>query len=296
MNERIDMGIRNKGHALLGRELGLIESPWTLKDVILANLVGGCGAEDLEYVFEGRGLRVLPTFAVSVAGAWIRATNRGIDLPTPSLYLGMEYDLLRPIGLGGTMTSTMRIIGLDFKETFLHVWVEQISRVDGETVMESRHCFQFAVTQGERETLGDVGYRHGSAHPTTKPDYEVTFQIDPRAHLIYRLSLSLQNNLIAGEAFHVDPATAAARGYPSTPIHGPVTQLNLGRVAVKFFEKEAPGKIVSGFGARFRTLVYPGDVLTAGFWKSPEDSNMWSCSLVNEAGKPALDNIWFRLA
>ena len=66
---------------LVGLELPATTQAWTSKDTMLYALgVGGRPAEDLDFIYEGRGPKVLPTYAVIPGGGALGGLMRTVDM------------------------------------------------------------------------------------------------------------------------------------------------------------------------------------------------------------------------
>jgi hypothetical protein len=93
--------------------------------------------------------------------------------------------------------------------------------------------------------------------PDRPPDHVVTLPTLPQAALIYRLSGDLN-------PLHADPAIAQAAGFERPVLHGLATFGMAARALTSVLPSDSE---VSEFGARFSSVVTPGEVLEVRIWR-----------------------------
>jgi acyl dehydratase len=239
------------GAELPGRDLG-----WDSTDVLLYHLAVGAGPDELSYVYEDALRGVLPTFAT--VASTLRDTDPpavkmpGIDVDLARVVHGrQEIELHRPIPVTGQCRARSRIAAVHDKGSAAVVVTETV------TELFTSRISIFA--KGEGGFGGDRGPSTRVPVPDGKPDAEVLTVTDPRQALWYRLCGD-RNPL------HVDPAFAAAAGFPRPILHGLCTY---GIVAKAAVDAALDGDVaaVGGYAARFSGVVFPGETLRTRIWR-----------------------------
>jgi acyl dehydratase len=241
---------RAVGAALPDREL-----VWSATDVLLYHLGLGATGDELRYVYE-RDLHVLPTFAV------VTHTLGATEPPTLSMP-GIDVDLVnalhgrqelivhRPLPVAGKAVATARIAEVQDKGSAAVIVVESTA---ADLFTTRSHIFVRGAGGfgGERGTSGKVPV------PDREPDATVDTPTDPRQALLYRLCGDLN-------PLHVDPAFAAAAGFPAPILHGLCTY---GVVCKAVVDTLLGGDVsrVAGYSARFAGVVFPGETLRTRIW------------------------------
>lgn len=221
----------------------------------------GAGPSELDYVYEARGPAVYPTFGVVPSypvlaevvelsgGAWDRLVHGG-----------QSVWVRGALPASGRLETQGEIVALNDLKRMAQLVYRTRTWNGAELVFE---------TEGSLLFLGMGGF--GGARPsrvaTPKysakrgPDFEHRQAIAEQQALLYRLSGDLN-------PLHVDPAVAAAMGFPQGPIlHGLSTfgycarALGLGALG------GATGRIRS-FHAQFRKPVWPGETLVCALQRA----------------------------
>lgn len=249
---------------LVGRTFDPIETSWTSKDVLLyACGVGARPPAELDFLFEGKGPLVLPTFAVVPGmlsmGALFAA---GLDInPMMILHGEQAITLHRPIPSDCTATVTGRVAEIWDKEKAAVLGCEGVvADADGP-------LFTTRATLFVRGAGGFGGERGPStagrnAPPDSAPDHVVEDVTRTEQAAIYRLSGD-RNPL------HIDPSFAKMAGYEEPFIHGLCTYGFVGRAIVHALCGGDPSRFLS-FEARFADQVYPGDAVITKMWRVDE--------------------------
>ena len=96
---------------LVGLETEPITHTWTDRDVMLYALGVGCRPpEDLDFIYEGRGPKVLPTFAVIPGLRAMGSSMQRIDINLAALLHGEQSVVVhRPLPASATVTVSGRI-------------------------------------------------------------------------------------------------------------------------------------------------------------------------------------------
>ena len=245
---------------LIGRTFDPIETSWTSKDVLLyACGVGARPPEELDFLFEGRGPKVLPTFAV-VPGMLAMGSlfSAGLDInPMMILHGEQGITLEREIPSDAKARVTGRIAEVWDKEKAAVIGCEGIVEDDDGPLFTTK------ATLFVRGAGGFGGERGPStagknAPPQTEPDHTIEDHTRQEQAAVYRLSGD-RNPL------HIDPDFARMAGYEEPFLHGLCTYGFVGRAILHTLCGGDPSRFTS-FEARFAEQVYPEDSVVTKLW------------------------------
>ena len=251
---------------LLALKIPDIEHSYTDRDTILYALGIGLGhdplnAHELDFVYE-KNLKPLPTFAAVLGypGFWIRDLPTGIDWVR--LVNGEQgITLHRPLTPQGTVIGRTRIVEVIDKGAGKGALVYTERKVTDKasgaliaTVTQTTFCRAdggFGGPPRESPPLHPI--------PERPPDMVCDLPTRPEAALIYRLSGD-RNPL------HVDPAVAAAAGFPRPILHGLATFGVAGHAVLKSVCGYDPSRLV-WLAGRFSAPVFPGETMRTEIWR-----------------------------
>ncbi|WP_416173671.1 MaoC/PaaZ C-terminal domain-containing protein [Brevundimonas sp.] len=211
---------------LVGLELPASTQTWTSKDTMLYALgVGGRPAEDLDFIYEGRGPKVLPTYAVIPGGTALGGLMRTVDMRLEMLLHGEQsIELFRPLPPEASVEVSGRITEVWDKGKAAVLGVEGVAR-DADGDLFRTHATLFVRGAGgfggERGPPGGDG-----AAPDRAPDIMASFQTRPEQGAIYRLSGDRN-------PIHIDPAFARMGGFDAPFMHGLCTYGIVGRAILR---------------------------------------------------------------
>jgi len=246
---------------LVGMTFEPVEFTWDSKDVMLYAVGVGAKPEgELEFVYEGKGPRVLPTFAVipgmfSMGGL---VSNVEIDLAM-LLHGEQSITLHREIPPEAKVKITGRVA---------EVWDKGKAAVIGsEGIVEDEKGL--LLTTKARLFIRGAGGFGGERGPSTqtvnvppdrKPDHVVEDVTRPEQGAIYRLSGDRN-------PIHIDPDFAKMAGFEKPFVHGLCTYGFVGRAILKALCGGDPTRFLH-FEARFADQVYFGDTIITKMWKT----------------------------
>jgi acyl dehydratase len=242
------------------------------RDVILYALGVGVGqgeasaAHTLRLAYEP-DLAVLPSMAVVMAwpGFWLAEPQYGVD-SRRVLHAEQSLQVHAPLPVEGEITSRLRIQRIVDK-----------GAAKGSLLYSRRDLFDAggALLATERRATflrGDGGHGDAVAEgvqavefeslaetPTRAPDAVQALPTREDQALLYRLSGD-RNPL------HVDPAVAAAAGFPRPILHGLCTY----GVAARALQRALCGDAAARFArmdCRFSQPMLPGDTLAVDIWR-----------------------------
>ncbi len=225
------------------------------RDVMLYALgVGAKRDRELDFLYEGRGPKVLPTYAV--IPAW-PAMVEVFDLVGGDL-LGIVHGaqsirLHRPFAPAGKLTTVARVEGLyDLKRMATGIITTETRDDAGALLCETSWQIVFR---------NDGGF--GGPRPPKRPrvlvpegaapEFEWVEATSPEQALLYRLSGD-RNPL------HADPAVGEKVGFGGPILHGLCTYGYVGRAALHSLAGGDPARIVA-LEASFQAPVFPGETL-----------------------------------
>jgi acyl dehydratase len=250
---------------VLGSELPAGAFQWDSSQVILYHLGIGAGVpptdpNELEYTYEGAGLKVLPSFGVvpvfSILGGMIGVEGMSFN-PMMLLHGEQDITLHKPLPLEAKVESTGRIAGIYDKGKGATVVIDADTRdANGDLLCTNRFT---AFIRGEGGFGGEPGPQPGNDAPDRAPDVVVESPTLPQQALLYRLSGD-RNPL------HADPAMAALGGFDRPILHG---LCSYGIVCKAVVDHVLDGDVtrVARYEARFAGVVFPGETIVTSMWR-----------------------------
>lgn len=246
---------------LVGMTFDPIPFSWTSKDVMLYAL--GCGAKpdtELDYVYEGRGPKVLPTYAVIPGMLSMGGLVGNVEINLAMLLHGEQgIKLHREIPSEGKVQVRGKIS---------FVWDKGKAAVigaTGEVSDDKGLLLETTATLFIRGAGGFGGERGPSTADVNKaperaPDITVEDETRPEQAAIYRLSGD-------PNPIHIDPDFAKMAGFEKPFLHGLSTYGFVGRALLKALCGGDASKFKS-FDARFADQVFMGDKIITQIWKT----------------------------
>jgi acyl dehydratase len=275
--------------SLVGKPGDPVTWSYTWKDTVLYALGIGAKRDELDYLFEGRGPKVYPSFAVvPMFGPMFTLLGKSGGNLAMVVHGGQRVVVKRPFGAAGTLTTRATIRGIYDMRKFAQVVVDmETADEKGQAVAVNTASILF---RGEGGFGGEPPPKEdsGIAVPKGQPaDFTVEEKTSEEQALLYRLSGD-QNPL------HADPAFAQMVGFEKGPIlHGLATFGFMIRHAAKGALGGDASKIAA-FEAQFRKPVWPGDTLVTRGWRVGEGKLALEVS-VKERNETVISNAWARL-
>lgn len=243
--------------------VGFETAPFTFdydwKTVVLYALGVGCKRDELDYLYEGKGPLVVPSFAVVPAYPALEplVAKAGADM-TKVVHGSQSVTLHGAIPREGRLSTVAKLSGIyDLKRLSQVVFTTKTSH-EGELIFETEW------TLVVRDTGGFGGPRPPKAAPPKVPTgqtplFEKTETISPEQALLYRLSGDLN-------PLHADPVFAKEVGFEQGPIlHGLCTYGYVTRAVIEGACAGDP-KRLKKIAVQFKKPVWPGETLrTVGY-------------------------------
>jgi acyl dehydratase len=242
---------------------GLESSPHELsydyRDVVLYALGIGAKADELDYLYEGRGPKVFPTFGVVPAARPVfeLLQKTGGDF-TSMVHGAQTLTLSKPIPPEGKLLTVARVEGVYDMKRLVQVLCSTTTRSNSEVLFRTE--WQLLYRGG-----GGFGGPHPPKRDTPKipegqaPAFEHEEPTLREQALLYRLSGDTN-------PLHADPEVARAAGFAEGPIlHGLATYGMVARAIIRHACGGDASRLRS-FTAQFRKPVWPGDTIrTVGY-------------------------------
>ena len=266
---------------LVGKTSDPIKHRYAWKDTILYALGVGAKVDELDYLFEMNGPKVLPTFAVVPSfNALIQVAGSLGANPMMILHGEQKIILHRPIAPTGELSTVAEVKGIYDKGKGALVLVEA-KTVDEKHEPVFDNWFSIFV-RGEGGFGGERGPEALKADPPAgkAPDFTMTETTRPEQALLYRLSGDLN-------PLHASPQMAKMGGFDRPILHGLCTYGHAGRAVLRHACGGDPRKLKT-FAARFAGVVFPGDTLTTEGWQV--EPGKWVVQTRTQEQKVVLSN------
>jgi acyl dehydratase len=235
---------------------------WSDKDVLLyACGVGARPEDDLDFLYEGRGPKVLPTYAVVPGMLGMAAIlGGGVDIDLMMVLHGEQsITLHREIPPRAKATVTGRISEVWDKEKAAVIGCEGVVSDDDGPLFTAKATI---FVRGAGGFGGERGPSTAGRNepPDRSPDHVITMETRPEQAAVYRLSGDRN-------PMHIDPGFATAAGFDGPFLHGLCTYGFVGRAVLGSLCGGDPARFRS-FEARFADRVHCGDVITTKLWET----------------------------
>lgn len=229
------------------------------KTAVLYALGIGAKRVELDYLYEGRGPRVFPTFGVIPAyGPVSELFQKTRCDMTRLVHGGQALRVHRPLPAAGTLHSVGTIRGIYDMKKLAQVVLETQTTLNGEPCFDTE--WQLFVRDagnfgGERPPKREVP----KVPEGTAPAFEHSEETSPEQALLYRLSGDLN-------PLHADPAFATLAGFEQGPIlHGLCTYGFVARAVIRAACAGDASRL-KGLTVQFRKPVWPGETIrTVGY-------------------------------
>jgi acyl dehydratase len=238
---------------------------YSWRDIALYALGVGAKKSELDCLYEGRGPKVIPSFAVvpMFRPMFERVAKTGGDL-SMVVHGGQKVILRKAFAPSGTLSTRATITGIYDMRKFAVVHITTTtSDSTGETIAETLSSIIF---RGEGGFGGETPPKEEDIPKVPKettPAFRFEEKTTDEQALLYRLSGDFN-------PLHADPKFAADVGFTQGPIlHGLCTYGFMARHIIEGACAGEPSRLTA-VSAQFRRPVWPGDTLvTEGFVTAP---------------------------
>jgi acyl dehydratase len=219
----------------------------------------GCkpGAE-LDFLYEGRGPKVLPTYAVIPGMQAMGNIGKLVKLNVARMLHGEQgIEIHRPLPAEAELTMRSRVSEVWDKGKAAVIGV-QADFSDDRGPVFSTHSTLFHLGGGGFGGEPGPSTRDLNQPPDREPDLTVSYLTQEEQGALYRLS---------GDpvALHIDPEFATGAGYEKPFMHGLCTFGFVGRAILDGLCGWEPERFVS-FSGRFSERVEFGDEIRTQIW------------------------------
>ncbi len=245
-----------------GARTETVEHTYRWQDVVLYALGIGAKTRELDFLYEKRGPKVFPTYAVVPAFEVNRLLFDVVGGDMSGVVHGSQLiKLHKPFASAATLRTVGIVDGVyDLKRMAQSIVRTETRDENGELVCETEWTIMYLKDGGFG---GDPPPRSPKFRPPERePDWVVEETTLPEQALLYRLSGD-HNPL------HADPAAAekAAKVTEGRPIlHGLCTYGYVCRAVVAQACGDDPQRLKSLYG-RFSKPIWPGDTLVIEGWR-----------------------------
>lgn len=259
--------------AAVGKTFGPYVYTYGPREVMLYALGVGADTRELDYLYEARGPRVLPSFFAAAAFAdACDVILEGLALTDkPLIHSDQELFVVGDLPPAGALVNLLTITRVHDAGTGAVIDVECLTEVDARAVCRTRVGL-FSVGAGG---FGGNGAHEGERYPipARAADRSIDMVTRDDQSLLYRLSF-LHGIVPAGDERrasdpHVDPDDALAAGFDAPVLHGICTFGFLCRAALAEIDRVG-GTRLSRMIGRFTAPVHPGQTLTTDMWHTDD--------------------------
>ncbi len=248
---------------LMAMQVHGVAGGYTDRDAMLYALTVGMGrdpgdADELPFVVEHGGLRVVPTMA-TVVGQTGLTQRAGLDF-TKVVHAEQRLDFLAPLPPAARLLSDSAIVRVVDKGEGKGAYVTMRTRVrDADSGVSYYESNSTILARGDGG-IGSAGGPADAPHeiPNRPPDLVVPFDTRPDQALWYRLNGD-RNPL------HTDAAAAARLGLPAPILHGLCTYGIACRAVLRAACGYDPARLRS-LAVRFSAPVYIGETILTEVW------------------------------
>jgi len=245
---------------LVGFKTDPITTAWTERDTMLYALGIGCRpADDLDFVYEGRGPKVVPTYAVIPGLQAMGGAMMNIEINLAQLLHGEQTVVTnRALPPKAEVTVEGEILNVwDKGKAAVIEFAGRGSDDDGPLFSVGASLFIIGAGGwgGER---GPSGSASSKTPPDREPDVVVERETRPEQAAIYRLSGDMN-------PMHIDPDFATGAGFPGPFNHGLCT---FGTIGYSVLSAWCGGDVekFESIEGRFADQVWPGDTIITRIW------------------------------
>ena len=242
-----------------GKTTGELIHEYQWKDVVLYALGIGAKAKELDYLYEGKGPKVFPTYAVvptfpalmSLIGE-VGGNLMGV------VHGGQSIKLHKPFAAEGKLTTIGTVKGIyDMKRMAVADFSTETKDNKGDLICTTDWSVIFRMDGGFGGAPPPKTEK--VSYPDRNPDFRVEDTSVPEQALLYRLNGDLN-------PLHADPQMGEAAGFGRPILHGLCTYGYAGRAIVNEVCGGDPSKM-KVLNGQFRKPVFPGDTIITEGWK-----------------------------
>ncbi|NOY90596.1 MAG: MaoC family protein [Deltaproteobacteria bacterium] len=267
----------------VGHETEELVHSYDENDAILYALSVGATRDELDFLYEGLGPKVLPTYAVVPTFQVVGALLNVVDGDLLGVVHGAQgIRLHKSFAPRGTLKTVGKVAAIyDLKRMAQAIFTSETRDEEGELVCETEWNILYRFDGGFD---GERPPKSAKARaPDREPDFIVEEATSPEQALLYRLNGD-RNPL------HADPAIGKQAGFDGPILHGLCTYGYVGRAILKNVCDGDPARLRS-LNGQFRKPVFPGDTIITEGWKE-EGKVIVRASAKERPGEYVVANSW----
>ncbi|MCZ6503797.1 MAG: MaoC/PaaZ C-terminal domain-containing protein [Gammaproteobacteria bacterium] len=251
---------------LVGVEFDPVKISWKEKDTMLYALgVGAKPSGELDFLYEGKGPLVLPTYAVIPGMQSLGNIGQAVKLNVQRLLHGeqsVELARLLPASADITLNSRISEVWDKGKAGVIGVTSEAF---DEHGLLFKTHATLFYIGGGNFGGEPGPSTSKKNLPPEREPDFVVDHQTQEEQGALYRLS---------GDrvALHIDPDFAKKAGYDKPFMHGLCTYGFVGRAILSSVCGGDPSKFKSMTGRFAERVQFEEKIITRIWVSSPGEA------------------------
>lgn len=247
--------------SVVGKEGTPVSYTYGWKETVLYALGIGAKKSELDYLYEGRGPKVIPSFAVvpmfQPMFEVLAKTGGALEMV---VHGGQRVRLHAQLPSEATVTTIAKIRGIYDLRKFAIVIVDTETKdAGGKLLFDTTATIVYRGAGGFGGTTPPREEKIAEIPKGAPADFRIEEPTTAEQALLYRLSGDLN-------PLHADPELAAKVGFEQGPIlHGLCTYGHM----VRHVAQGACGgdaTKVTGFEAKFSKPVWPGDTLVTEGW------------------------------
>ena len=246
----------------------------------------GATVAELDYLYEGRGPKVYPTFAVIPAYGALMAVMARTGISFDNVVHGhQKVSVARPLPPAATLSTTATVAAVyDMKRMAQVVITTRSHTAEGEHLFDTEWGILVLNSGGFG---GDPPPAREGGAPARSPDAVIEETTRPEQALLYRL-MGDTNPL------HADPDCPLVARFEGKPILHGLCTYGFGMRAVARAVAGGDATRLREISARFTKPVWPGETLRTEVWS--EGERVWFRTATKERGDAVLSHGTARLA
>jgi len=247
--------------SVVGKEGTPVSYTYGWKETVLYALGIGAKKSELDYLYEGRGPKVIPSFAVVPMFQPMFEVLASTKGPFEMIvHGGQRVRLHAQLPSAATLTTIAKIRGIyDLRKFAIAIVDTETKDASGKLLFDTTSTIVYRGEGGFGGTTPPREEKIAEIPKGVPADFRIEEPTTAEQALLYRLSGDVN-------PLHADPELAAKVGFEQGPIlHGLCTYGHM----VRHVAQGACGgdaTKVTGFEAKFSKPVWPGDTLVTEGW------------------------------
>jgi len=257
------------------------------KNLALYALGIGATTKELDFLYEARGPRVFPTFAVVPALDHLMDCLRLADVPIAAVVHGAQRVVAhQPAPPSATVTTIAEVAAIYDLKRFAQVVVHTDSRLpSGDLLWETDW---WVIVRGAGGFGGAPPPKNDEgAIPETPPTWSWEQATSPEQAVLYRLSGDTN-------PLHIDAEVARSVGFDRGPILHGLSTFGFGARAIIATACAGDVARLEAIQGQFRKPVWPGETLITEVWQLGAGKLVYQVR-AKERDELVLGNAWARL-